>query len=96
MSMSDNKKFPPSGALFAVRSDNPKAPDYSGPLEISTDLLKVLLDQANAGEPVKMQLTAYKNTHPERGEWIKLTAVKYEPYTGGKNGKSRSIKDDPF
>ena len=93
----NDKQYPPSGALFAVKSQHPKAPQLSGPLEISKDLLKVLLEQANAGEPIKMRIAAYSNTHPTKGEWFRLVASKDEPYVkGGSYGNAKKSEPDPF
>lgn len=83
------KQYPPSGVLFDnlnKRSD--KSPDRTGVLEISTDLLQELVTLANNGEPVKMRLIAYNQSHPTKGVYIRLTAAKDEPYNGGKNGRS--------
>lgn len=93
-----DKPYPPSGALFERKQGAPQnAPDLSGPLEISKELLKELIEMANRGEPIKMDLAGYRNEHPARGTWIKLYAKKpYVKNAGGtNNGQSRNSKP-PF
>ena len=71
--MSD-KKYPPGGALFPNGMKKTEShPDFRGTLEISTDLLKVLLAQAKAGESIKMDLGAWKK-QSAKGGFLSLKA----------------------
>lgn len=87
-------KYPPSGVLFENNSTHPKAPHMSGNLEITQEVLRDLVDRANKGEAIKMQLTAYRNSHPTKGEYLRLTAKIDQPWTpnkqqGGFRGNAR-------
>lgn len=56
--MSDKKYY--GGALFINRNkSNERAPDLSGDVEISMDLLKVLVEAAKANQPLKMRMAAW-------------------------------------
>lgn len=96
--MSGQRQYPPSGVLFdnSTNKRNPKAPDWSGNLEITKELLKDLVDRANKGEVIKMQLSAYTNTHPTRGTYLKLTARIDQPFQKGGFQNARRNDDPPF
>jgi hypothetical protein len=55
----DNKKYY-GGALFMNRNKtSDKQPDVSGDVEISMDLLKVLVTLAKEGQPLKMRMAGW-------------------------------------
>lgn len=71
--------YPPGGALFAnSRKTKETQPDYRGNLEISKDLLKVLIEQAKAGEKINMDIAGWKKTSKTGNSFLSLKADK--PY----------------
>jgi hypothetical protein len=91
-----NKQYPPSGVLFERRNKrNDRAPDYGGELEISAELLRDLADRANKGEKIIMALSAYRNSHPQRGEYLRLRAEKHQPFQKGGYQKSNGQHSKP-
>ena len=68
------KKFPPGGALFTNTFKKSEShPDFKGSLELSTEVLKSLLEQAKAGDPIKMDLGAWKK-QGAKGGFLSLKA----------------------
>src|SRR5688572_15527475 len=67
--MADN--FPPSGRLFSNnKKTSPKAPDVTGSLEISRDVLDHLKRCEAAGKPINMQLAGWrKQSRTTSGSW---------------------------
>ena len=52
--------YPPGGVLFHQdKKKSPKAPDYTGNLEISRETLNHLVAMAKKDEPLKMQLSGW-------------------------------------
>ncbi len=93
-----NKQYPPSGVLFERRNKkNERSPDMGGELEITADLLRNLVERANKGEKILMALTAYRNSHPQRGEYLKLRADRHEPFQKGgyqkSNGQQQRVNE---
>lgn len=86
--------YPPGGVLFLQNNKrSPKAPDYSGNLELSKEVFKYLLDEAKAGRPIKMDLAGWaKQTKAGR---MFLSIVANKPYV--KEQKTADIDDEiPF
>ena len=85
--------YPPGGALFANdRKTNERAPDYRGNLEISRDLLKILVEQAKAGEKINMDIAGRKKSSKSGSTFISVKADK--PY---KKAEQNAADDDiPF
>lgn len=85
--------YPPSGALFVNdRKQSDKHPDYTGTLEISMDVLKVLVEQAKSNQPIKMDMAGWKKTSKAGKSFLSIRADK--PYK--KEEKSSSFDDSPF
>lgn len=85
--------YPPSGALFTnTRKTSDKHPDYTGSLEISMDVLKVLVEQAKSGQPIKMDIAGWKKTSKAGKSFLSILANK--PYE--KKQESSSFDDSPF
>ena len=67
-----------TGALFKNR--NPKgesSPKYIGDLTLTKSLLKELIEEAKAGNPVKISINAWENKSPRNIEYISLSARKW-------------------
>jgi len=86
--------YPPGGALFTnQRKTSDKHPDYRGNLEISVDLLKILVDQHKGSEKINMDLVGWKKVSKSGSSFLSLRAEK--PYK--KEEKSSPVFDDvPF
>lgn len=86
--------YPPSGALFTnTRKTSDKHPDYTGSLEISMDVLKVLVEQAKSGQSIKMDIAGWKKTSKAGKTFLSILANK--PYEK-KQQESSSFDDAPF
>ena len=84
--------YPPGGALFTnSRKTKDTQPDYRGNLEISKDLLKVMVEQAKAGEKINMDIAGWKKTSKTGTTFLSLKADK--PY---KKEEASSAEDMPF
>jgi uncharacterized protein (DUF736 family) len=71
--------YPPGGVLFTNnRKTKDTQPDFRGNLEISKDLLKVLVEQAKAGEKINMDVAGWKKTSKTGTDFISMKADK--PY----------------
>ena len=68
--------FPPSGRLFSNnKKTSPKAPDVTGKLEISKELLDYLVKCSNKGQPIAMDLAGWrKQSRSTSGSWYSLAA----------------------
>lgn len=84
------RQYPPSGVLFQREKRTPKTPDMAGNLEITPEVLRDLVDRANRGEKIVMSLIAYKNSHPTKGEYLRLTAAIDRPYVPNQQGGYRN------
>jgi uncharacterized protein (DUF736 family) len=86
--------YPPGGALFTNdRKTNDKQPDYRGNLEISVDLLKLLVEQHKGQEKINMDISGWKKTSKSGSTFLSLKAG--PPYK--KEEKSAPVFDDaPF
>ena len=86
--------YPPGGALFLqANKRSPKAPDYSGNLELSKEVFKYLLDEAKAGRPIKMDLAGWRKQTKAGSTFLSIVANK--PYV--KEQKTADIDDEiPF
>ena len=86
--------YPPGGALFTnQRKTSDKHPDYRGNLEISVDLLKILVEQHKGSEKINMDLVGWKKVSKSGSSFLSLRAEK--PYK--KEEKSTPVFDDaPF
>ena len=70
-------KFSNTGALFHARkTTNPKAPVYSGNVEIGQDLLRYLVDEIKAGREAKLQLAGWKRQSKKGEEYLSLQLSK--------------------
>jgi uncharacterized protein (DUF736 family) len=87
--------YPPGGALFTnERKTSDKHPDYRGNLEIDRDLLKIMVEQAKAGEKINMDLAGWKKTSKSGSTFLSLKADK--PYKKAEQ-KPAPIDDEiPF
>jgi uncharacterized protein (DUF736 family) len=86
--------YPPGGALFTnQRKTTDKHPDYRGNLEISADLLKLMVEQHRGGDKINMDIAGWKKTSKSGTTFLSLKADK--PYK--KEESSGSVSDDiPF
>lgn len=92
--MKDNKKS--SGVLFINnKRTSDKAPDMTGSVELTKDLLKHLLDLANNGKPIKFKLAAWKREHDNAGRYLSILAEADVPRAQPKTSKSEDA-DLPF
>lgn len=71
-----NGQFPPSGRLFSNnKKRTPKAPDVTGKLEISSEVLDHLVRSRAAGRPIVMELAGWrKQSRTTSGSWYSLSA----------------------
>jgi hypothetical protein len=74
--MSENR-YPPGGVLFQNRRKTQQNhPDMTGSLEISGDLLTELVNAANNGQPIKMDISAWTKSDKNGNKFLSLTARK--------------------
>jgi hypothetical protein len=82
-----------TGALFKVKErKSDKHPAMSGELTLTKALLKELIEEAKAGKPIKLSLSAWNNTSKAGNQYVSLAAKKYVEY--GK--KEESDDETPF
>lgn len=87
--------YPPGGALFTnQRKTSDKHPDYRGNLEISVDLLKIMVEQHKAGEKINMDLVGWKKTSKSGTTFLSLKAEK--PYKKEEQASAPVFDDAPF
>lgn len=90
-------QYPNSGALFREeekRSD--KAPDWKGYVELDKDMLKVLIEFAKTGKPIKLELGGWIK-EGRKGEFVSLKASKPYEKPAGAPSRGRDLDDDiPF
>ena len=86
--------YPPGGALFANdRKTNDKQPDYRGNLEISVDLLKLLVEQHKGQGKINMDISGWKKATKSGSTFLSIKAS--PPYK--KEERSSAASDDvPF
>jgi len=77
--MSDRPTFPKSkGGLWINTKSNDKQPDLKGHIEISRDVLRMLLNQAKAGVgEIKLQVAGWDRTAKNNGNryiWLSVEA----------------------
>lgn len=85
--MAENR-YPPGGVLFPNQRKNaPNHPDMTGSLEISGELLRDLVDAAEAGQPIKMDVSAWTKAGKNGGKFLSLVAKKpWVPQNQGGGG----------
>lgn len=68
--------YPPGGALFnnTRKGNNDRAPDVTGNLEISKEVLDHLNDCARRGVEMKMDLSGWKKPTKTGGSFFSLSA----------------------
>jgi uncharacterized protein (DUF736 family) len=87
--------YPPGGALFANdRKTNDKQPDYRGNLEISVDLLKLLVEQHKGGEKISMDVAGWKKTSKSGTMFLSIKADK--PYKKEEKSSVPVFDEAPF
>jgi len=81
-----------TGALFKVKErKSDKHPAMSGELTLTKALLKELIEEAKAGKPIKLSLSAWNNTSKAGNQYISLSAQKYVEYK-----KEEADEETPF
>jgi hypothetical protein len=73
--------YPPGGVLFTNdRKKSDKAPDYTGNLELSDEVLRDLVAQAKEGKTPKMELVGWKKMGKSGKGFLSLVGKKpWEP-----------------
>jgi hypothetical protein len=67
-----------TGALFKVRDrKSDKHPALRGELTLTKDLLKEMVEEAKAGKPIKLSISAWNNTSKAGNQYISLQASKW-------------------
>ena len=83
-----------TGALFKAKArKSDKSPALRGELTLTKALLKELVEEAKAGRPVKLELSAWNNTSKAGNQYISLAAKKFVEW---KKDSSEVLEDDPF
>jgi len=78
-----------TGALFLNNNKKGEtSPDHIGDLTLTKSLLKELIEEAKAGNPIKISINAWDNKSPRGKEYISLSARKWV--------KKESSFDTPF
>jgi hypothetical protein len=90
--------YPPGGVLFHQdKKRSPKAPDYTGNLEISRETLNHLIAMAKKDEPLKMQLSGWRKRSKNGGTFLSLVAAKPYEKSESHGSPSRDMDDEiPF
>jgi hypothetical protein len=79
-----------TGALFKSKvQKNEKSPAMRGDLTLTKALLKELVEDAKAGKPIKLSISAWNNVSKAGNQYISLSAQKYVEYKKDK-------EEDPF
>jgi hypothetical protein len=73
-------------------------PDFTGRIEIDDTLLTELQDALRTGGKATISLAGWKNSSPDAGPWISLSAKLDKPYQGRSRatGGNRESKTDDF
>lgn len=67
-----------TGALFKVKErKSDKHPAMTGELTLTKALLKELIEEAKAGNPIKLSVSAWNNTAKSGLQYISLSAKKW-------------------
>jgi len=89
-----NREDRSTGALFKTKvRKTDKSPALRGELTLTKALLKELVEEAKAGRPVKLELSAWNNTSKSGNQYISLAAKKFVEW---KKDSSEVSEDDPF
>jgi hypothetical protein len=81
-----------TGALFKAKvRKNDKSPALRGELTLTKALLKELIEEAKAGNPIKLSISAWNNTSKAGNQYISLSAQKYVEYK-----KEEADEETPF
>ena len=96
--MPDDKKFPPSGRLFANnRKSSPNAPDVKGDLEIGREVLDHLIDCYENGQPIKMDIAGWKKAKQNGEPFLSLRVqIKRERQELQAAPQAQPFHDDPL
>lgn len=91
--MKDSNKS--SGVLFINnKRTSDKAPDMTGSVELSKELLKHLIECANNNKPIKFKLAAWRREHENAGRYLSILAEADVPRNSVKS--TRPSDDLPF
>jgi hypothetical protein len=90
----DNK--PNTGAAFKVKSGNDKAPDFSGEITLSGEIVAALAAKINNRSPANIRIAMWKRT-TKAGD-VYLSLLVSEPFVPDRSkGFSKKTEDsDPF
>lgn len=87
-----NRDDQSNGALFKAKvRKSDKSPSLRGHLTLTKSLLKELVEEAKAGKPAKLSLSAWNNTSKAGNQYISVAASKYVEYN-----KDENNEEDPF
>lgn len=83
-----------SGAIFPAQKKNPKAPDLTGYITLTTADLDALVEKARNGDPIKLRLACWKRQSNQGGG--NFLSVSGEPdgqgQPGGKSPYDRKME----
>lgn len=86
----DNKEFPNSGAMFQREKKSQKAADFGGDFTISGEVLQYVMAQAQAGLPVKLEISGWKRIGQNNMNFLSISIqTPYELRKGNQGNQSR-------
>jgi hypothetical protein len=96
--MAFDKSKQASGALFVNnKKTSPKAPDYTGVLDITPEFLDVIKANMNGPEGAKMQLSGWRKTSSAGKDFLSLSVQPPFKRDGAPRPPSSRDRDDiPF
>lgn len=86
---------PNTGAAFKVKSDNDKAPNFSGEITLSAEIVAALAAKINARSPATVRIAMWKR-ESKAGE-VYLSLLVSEPFVPDRSRSTKKNDDDlPF
>jgi hypothetical protein len=88
------KTYLDSGTLFKNdHKEKETQPDMRGKVEFSKETLRHMVEKANAGEKIEVEIAAWSRTSPRAGKWLSLKFQK--PYEKGEPNDRDSNPNQP-
>jgi hypothetical protein len=85
-----NKTYPNSGAMFARQKKSDSASDFGGDFTLDDDVLDYVVSCAERGQPVKLEISAWKRRTQDGGSFLSLALqTPYETRGGQRQQQGR-------
>tara|TARA_R100000773_G_C4107613_1_gene49371 strand:+ start:93 stop:395 length:303 start_codon:yes stop_codon:yes gene_type:complete len=71
--------YPPSGGLWQnFKKKSERQPDYTGYLEISSDVVSDLVNQVENSDRAKCSIASWKKVSKKGSTWLRITVEKFD------------------